>query len=228
MFFLGILVGRGTAPISFDTREFQKKLASIADKIEKKKGITQKPDLGFYSELKKSAQGNTTLSHSEEDTAFLYADATEEDSLLEEEGPPPEMKRSKKAITIKADHERQQVEAQAEKGTADEVLETTGSIKSLVPANPVTLAQPAAATLPTESGRTYTIQIAAFKDLNDALESMERLKTKGYTSYRTLGDSKGEIWVRVRTGAFTSLESAQIRLKKLQSDGINGIIIQKD
>jgi len=62
MFFLGILVGRGTAPVKFDIGKFQKKLAALkAADIDKK--LTRfkidsdfdkhKADLDFYEALKK-------------------------------------------------------------------------------------------------------------------------------------------------------------------------------
>ena len=62
MFFLGILVGRGTAPVKFDIGKFQKKLAALkTDSINKQ--LTRfkidsdfdkhKADLDFYEDLKK-------------------------------------------------------------------------------------------------------------------------------------------------------------------------------
>ena len=51
MFLLGIMVGRGSSPVNFDTRKFQKRLATIANEYGKKKGAPKKIDLKFYDVL---------------------------------------------------------------------------------------------------------------------------------------------------------------------------------
>jgi cell division septation protein DedD len=65
MFAIGVLVGRGTSPLKFDIDELQKKL-QIATQDMKKKEQRQtrekpdsgkdKPELGFYEELKKNRE----------------------------------------------------------------------------------------------------------------------------------------------------------------------------
>ena len=61
MFVLGILVGRGTAPVKFDTEKLQKELIALKEAVlkEEKKRFkidsdtgTGRVDLGFYEELK--------------------------------------------------------------------------------------------------------------------------------------------------------------------------------
>ncbi|MFA5906287.1 MAG: hypothetical protein WC836_20330, partial [Desulfobacula sp.] len=51
MFFLGILVGRGTSPVTFDTNEFSKKLEEMANIPDRKKEVSKKVDLKFYEDL---------------------------------------------------------------------------------------------------------------------------------------------------------------------------------
>ena len=51
MFFLGVVVGRGTSPVTFDTREFSKKLEKMANIPEPKKEADKKVDLKFYEDL---------------------------------------------------------------------------------------------------------------------------------------------------------------------------------
>jgi cell division septation protein DedD len=62
MFILGILVGRGTAPVQFDTQALQKELAALRDSMVKKerdtvekaiRGEDEKAALDFYEALKK-------------------------------------------------------------------------------------------------------------------------------------------------------------------------------
>lgn len=51
MFLLGIMVGRGSSPVKFDTQKFQKRLEIIASEFGEKKGIQKKIDLKFYDVL---------------------------------------------------------------------------------------------------------------------------------------------------------------------------------
>ena len=55
MFFLGVVVGRGTSPVTFDTREFSKKLEKIANVPDRKKEVSKKVDLKFYEGLDNSS-----------------------------------------------------------------------------------------------------------------------------------------------------------------------------
>jgi SPOR domain len=53
MFLLGIMVGRGTSPVIFDTQKFQKRLEIIANEFGGEKEIRAKMDLTFYDDLDK-------------------------------------------------------------------------------------------------------------------------------------------------------------------------------
>jgi DedD protein len=68
MFILGVLVGRGTAPVHFDTQALQKELAALRDSMVKKeretvekamRGEDEKGSLGFYEALKKDGPDTT-------------------------------------------------------------------------------------------------------------------------------------------------------------------------
>ena len=51
MFLLGIMVGRGTSPVKFDTQKFQNRLETIAKEFGEKKDTQKKMDLKFYNVL---------------------------------------------------------------------------------------------------------------------------------------------------------------------------------
>jgi hypothetical protein len=51
MFLLGIMVGRGSSPITFDTLKFQKRLETIANEFGDKKVTKKKIELKFYEVL---------------------------------------------------------------------------------------------------------------------------------------------------------------------------------
>lgn len=68
MFILGVLVGRGSAPVEFDTQALQKELAALRDSMVKKerdaieraiRGEGEKTSLGFYEDLKKDGPDTT-------------------------------------------------------------------------------------------------------------------------------------------------------------------------
>ena len=48
---MGIMVGRGSSPVTFDTQKFQRRLETIAKEFGEKKGIQKKMDLKFYDVL---------------------------------------------------------------------------------------------------------------------------------------------------------------------------------
>jgi len=74
----------------------------------------------------------------------------------------------------------------------------------------------------------YTIQIAAYKSLADAVQQMKALKSKGFTTYRTMGKTGNTIWHRVRAGSFESRKAAEKALQKLNNARVKGMIIKKE
>ncbi len=188
MFFLGILVGRGTAPVSFDTENFQKKLAAMVSIKKKEKQLEKKPDFGFYEMLKKPLTiGNTKFHGAEE----IIAAESGERNNIKIAGKSIEIKKSRKSMSMGRDGAK---------------------------------SRPAVS----ENAIVYTIQIAACRNLNDALNLIKFLKQKGYTAYRTVGRTGGRTWHRVRIGFFKDRKKAMNFQKKLESDKIKGIILQKD
>jgi len=81
--------------------------------------------------------------------------------------------------------------------------------------------------LSSEDG-AYTIQIAAYRELKDAMEQMVKLNAKGYSTHRTMGRVGKDIWHRVRIGSFKDIATAKENLKNLEKDSIKGMIIKKE
>ena len=63
MFVLGVLVGRGTAPVHFDIESLQKELAALKEAVQKKEQqwyknrsepVSDNPDLEFHEALKQN------------------------------------------------------------------------------------------------------------------------------------------------------------------------------
>jgi cell division protein FtsN len=82
-------------------------------------------------------------------------------------------------------------------------------------------------TLTSSGDGEYTIQVAAYRELNDAIQEMGRLRAKGVFAYRTMGRVGDDIWHRVRTGSFKDMASAEKELDRLRRDGIKAMILNK-
>lgn len=253
MFFLGILVGRGTAPISFDTKSFQAHLAKIADDSEKQEKTFERPVLDFYEVLKSPVllttvkvedkkegldpKENPDQTVSQGEILPVKADA----SIAQEVKNPQIQKKSLKAMTFKS--KPVVVQKIVQKEDVSPVASTVASPVASSVASPVVppVASPVASPevektvvktdkkildSNVENG-DYTIQVAAFRDLADAVHEIDRLEAKGVSCYRTMGRVGNDIWHRVRTGSFKDMESAKKRLGLLAGYGIKGIILNK-
>ena len=203
MFFLGVLVGRGTAPVSFDTRSFQEGLKQMAAVAEQQEEKFIKPALDFYEVLKSPVRtsGVTTGQGKE----ILPVGAETLTSQNQEGENQPSLKRSLKAKTFKS------------KSAAGLVSVSGKSVEKM-----------AEKTLTSDSGDgEYTIQVAAYREFNDAVQEMGRLRAKGVFAYRTMGHVGDDIWHRVRIGSFKDMASAEKELDRLRRDGIKGMILNK-
>jgi len=211
MFLLGIMVGRGSSPVTFDTQKFQKRLEVIANEFGEKKGVRKKIDLKFYDVL---------------------------DSPVPEERVPPKNKPleiipKREAITIageipiKTSRKKQTFNKKANK--------TKSSTKGLKPAEIKTKSLSLKKAKPSEQltekkvlKSRYTIQIAAYKEFKDAVTQMAILEKKGFSSYRIKGQKESVTWYRVRTGSFATYDEAKKMKEKLKKAKINSMIMKKE
>ncbi len=208
MFFLGILVGRGNAPVKFDTQKFQKRLEVIAhDFGAKKEKVSDKLDLKFYDVLKKSeieadADPDKNSREGETDEILPRKEALTDST--------PDKKTSKKRETFKKGKIKisEKNRPEIKKSTQKKEKKPTASRKA-------------------SKGR-YTVQIAAYKNFKDAVTQMSILEEKGISSYRVTWHKNGETWYRVRSGAFADFEKAAAFKRKLDKMKIDSMIIKND
>ncbi|MBT3387097.1 MAG: SPOR domain-containing protein [Desulfobacula sp.] len=204
MFFLGIMVGRGTSPVTFDTQGFQKRLETIANEFGEKKDIPQKMDLKFYDALDRPVQEESVLSKNKPleimpKKAMPVKEISVKEKLEKEILLTPDilpLKKSRKRLTFK---------------------KITQKAKTDIGAN---------GTPKIKQGK-YTIQIAAYKEFKDAITQMALLEEKGFSSYRIKGGKDGATWYRVRIGSFSSWDEAQKIIEKLNIAGIKAQIVEK-
>jgi len=197
MFVLGIMVGRGSAPVTFDTQPFQKRLETIVDRFGQKQDSRQKVELTFYDVLDRPAleEGETLGSVQE----ILPGKVS---PVPVEEG---DEKISKKRMTL---------------------AHRTGDFAPENPPEPVAVQKPEKNPAPA-SGR-YTVQVAAYRQLKDAVAQSAILEKKGVSSYRVTAEKDGETWYRVRSGSFHTHADAAAFKQKLDQIGIQSMILKKE
>ena len=198
MFVLGIMVGRGSSPVEFDTRKFQKRLETIAGEFGEKKS-DGKIDLKFYDVLDRPVPEETGTAQ----TPSQEIMPKKETAAAAETMP---LKTSRKKLTFK-----------------QSATDTPAAAKPT--AKPT--AKPAREKIKVPQG-IYTIQVAAYKEFKDAVSEMARLEKKGFPSYRVKGVKDGQTWYRVRTGSFATYAHARKMLEKLKHAKINAMIIKRE
>jgi cell division septation protein DedD len=214
MFAVGVLVGRGTAPVKFDISELQRKL-EIAREYTKDKeqgrpleepgSIKDKTDLDFYEALK---DGRDDAKISDMAPAPVVKKKVESPP---DDKPPKPKKESLKKKTI------------SKKGEQVKVDSATGA-----PAKPAESSKINSKGDAKPGDKPYTIQVAAFKAAGDADKLVAELKQKGFSAYRAIGKVPGQgIWYRVRVGDYSTRAEAGDTFSKLQKAGIKPMVVNK-
>lgn len=67
------------------------------------------------------------------------------------------------------------------------------------------------------SQASYTVQVSALKNMDEASSLKSRLEGKGYKSYITTYETTNAKWFRVRVGQFNTREEAEAVAKKLKA-----------
>ena len=204
MFVLGVLVGRGTAPVHFDTQALQEELAALRDAMMKKereavekaiRGEDEKAPLEFYEALKKDGL----------DTAVQIP--VPEASTAE---PSP---RAETVGSMQPPHKSRTV---------------TMAKKSKVPEKPTVGKAPSSAPAAAETTTKLTIQVASMKDGAAAERVVANLKKDGYPAYlsRIVIPDKG-LWFRVRVGRYQDRDQAAADMKRLTREQKKPILVKK-
>ena len=222
MFVLGILVGRGTAPVKFDIEKLSRELEELrAADIKKQMAPVEveadeektKTTLGFYEELKKSDPVSITpekprrdLNTSQAKQQKVGGATTAKTATAVKKGPDPKSSPStKKAAATNAPEKKPDAETVApEKGSVPSATESAANAKGV------------------------TIQVASLKALNDADALVKKLKGKGYPAYKTIAvvPDKG-IWFRIRVGSYSSREATTDTIGRLKKEGFRPMVVER-
>jgi len=207
MFAVGVLVGRGTAPIKFDISELQKKLDIAREDsrqkdqgslLEQPESVKDKTDLDFYEALRDGRDDAKIAPKPPEPLIKKKVDP--------QLPPPPEDKPSR---PVKESLKKKTISRKMDKaGVEPEAGESAKTVEP--PKNdPKDVAKPV--------DKPFAIQVAAFKEDEDADKLVAELKQIGFSAYRAIGKVPGQgIWYRVRVGEYSTKDEAGAELAKLK------------
>lgn len=229
MFFTGVMVGRGTAPVQFETDPLQKKLAALLHGRPDSRR-PEKTKFDFYETLKHPVALDESMLQEEPEENKGVPSAVGADAGAGS----PDGGGVDDAATVAAMPEGVIPEKKAMKTLSRRVV-----VKKTAPPRMPEIAGTLSALNSTRkvvsngrpervSPQLYTIQVSSFRQLADAIQRMETLKVKGVVPHRALADVGGKLWHRVRVGKFSDNEAAEMALERLEAKGIYGIIVRVD
>jgi cell division septation protein DedD len=205
MFVLGVMVGRGMAPVNLDTGKLDQELAEQKARMlkEKQEAATsaaagqadERPELGFYEALK-NPRKDTTFKAVKPATP-----ATRKPAMKKPEAP---------AVKPRPKAPRQQKSDSRAKTRSPAATKTNSGTNKASPAAP----------------GHFTIQVASVRDIKGAERMVARLRTKGYQAYQIRSDVAGRgVWYRVRVGGYEDRDAADKVLRKLKNDKFGGMVV---
>jgi DedD protein len=199
MFVLGVLVGRGTAPVNFDIQALQKELLALKESMVKQEKRAMEADSAktgakssfeFYEALKKKGK--------DQQIQIIEKKARPEaPPKTPPAAPPPSPLTSQKRVS-KA------------KGTQED--------KKTLPGLP--------GVKPSPSG-SLAVQVASTKDAASAEALVKKLTQLGYDGFSTKAEipDKGT-WYRVRVGPYRTKAEAEQMRQELINDQFKGIVVK--
>lgn len=238
LFVVGVLVGRGQAPITFDTRPFQSRLTQLmGDAPLEAPAGRQRAKLTFYSALKQEQPPDERLMTGDEpvdaDRTVDPDTISDRDAAAVSRSPDDTMpeadtdtsvtgrRQIKTALKYETDIRRRHASGDGVAApSADRSAAATALVSTESGISPALDEQP--------SRPNYTIQVASFRQLADAIALMERLKVNRIQPHRVLAHVNGRLWYRVRVGSFVREAAARKTLARIEDLGLPGIIIQKE
>ena len=199
MFVLGVLVGRGPAPVNFDIQALQKELLALKESMVKQEKRAMEIDsaktgakssLEFYEALKKKGK--------DEQIQIIEKKAPPKASpKTPPTAPPPSPLTSQKRVS--------------KSKVAPEEKKTLPDLPDVKPSPSGTLA----------------VQVASTKDAASAEALVKKLTQLGYAGFSTVAEipDKGT-WYRVRVGPYRTKTEAEKVRRGLIKDQFEGLIVK--
>jgi cell division septation protein DedD len=207
MFVLGVMVGRGMAPVNLETGKLEKELAELKAKtLNREQENTdaqaagkagEKPQLGFYEALKDPGK----------ETAFKIAKPVEIQTPKPLPAPPAAVSKPEPTAPV-APVPAPQPKREPPPAPA-----------------PKTVNRPQPQDAPV--GEYFSVQVASVQDIKGADKLVAELRNKGYQAYQIRSEVAGKgVWYRIRVGGFEDRGAAGKILKKLKGDKYGGMVVR--
>ena len=197
MFVLGILVGRGMAPVNLEAGKLEQELAALKAKMLRQEQTKV--------EARASAQhgGKTELG---------FYEALKDPKAEKPFKPLPKPVRP--------------IEPQPVRKPSVQPAKTVKAAESKPVPKPAAKPKPAPAPQKSLAPGKYSVQVAAVKETRNAARLVGELRKKGYRAYQIRTEVPGKgIWYRVRVGAFTDRASAVKVAGKLKGDKYGAMVV---
>jgi cell division septation protein DedD len=207
MFFLGVVVGRGTFPVDFDINELEKQIVALKKaalqaeemKIEKVNPISPdvKSELGFYEALKMPEQNDLMGLAESKSTAAIKSDPPVKAETTVKQPTPKIVAKSEKAPEFKKNEVK----------ITPPIFEESNIVEKI--------------------DKHYSIQVASLKDSIEADRLVEIFRRRGYPAYRASAEVRNTgVWHRVRIGPFTKQSEALQILGPVSQESKGALIIE--
>ncbi|MGD9331313.1 MAG: SPOR domain-containing protein [Desulfobacterales bacterium] len=212
-FFLGVLVGRGTAPVRFDLEKLNQDLQALQGKVQQQQArqlqtysaaVENKSDLDFYEDLKQSGENL---------------------------GVTPQLTRRPPQPSPGLDPGRG---SEAQIAQLPAAVPVKKRLAGLQPKNKAGGLQPPAQTKSaaqapsTAAAGALTLQVAALRDQKTADEMVARLRRDGFRANRKGVAISGQgIWYRVQVGRFSDRQQAAQTMRALKAKGLKPILVSR-
>ncbi len=242
MFVLGILVGRESAPISFDTKGLENELIRLKKEVMQTeqeqlmadgKSLqldSRKNDLGFHIELKniRGDKIQTPVSEKPKDTVPEVQTTVKEETPIEK--PPLKIRKEEEAQPAAALPEKlplkSKKEDRPEKGESPAVTKKVEKSEAVIRTS--RKPEPDSPKKDSETDKKLTLQVASFRNRSDAEVMVAELGRKGYPAYLSSGEVIGKgTHFRVMVGYFKNGTEAGSMKDKMEKDNYNPIFMKR-
>jgi len=200
MFVLGVLVGRGTAPVNFDIQALQKELLALKESMVKQEKRAMETD-SAKTGAKSSFEFYEALKKKEKD---------EQIQIIEKKALP-------KAPPKTSTEVRPQSPLTSQKRVSKSKV--TQAEKKTLPGLP--------GVKPPPSSGPLAVQVASTKDAASAEELVKKLTQLGYAGFSTMVEIPNRgTWYRVKVGPYRTKTEAEKMRQELTKDKFKGIVVR--
>lgn len=230
MFFLGVMVGRNTAPVQFDVDRLAEKLSRLPASVLKAEADTTKADAPLPEPLEMPVINDAIIDHLKDrhNPPEIYEQYIPPVLTPKYAKTPPKEKPAPPAAATSA----------PEPAPAPAVAVLTPEIPKTAdaPAPEITPisekkaeieppALPPERAVPESAESAFAIQVASLQDAEKARMLMSRFQEKGYPAFCQSSQVDGVTWHRVRIGPYPDRTLAARDQERLKAAGVDSLVI---